>query len=112
MKTQGDTGEIRAPSEESRDILKTVVCPLFPTADSLKANFCPFHKLLIYINALYLYLISYIVVNASAVQQVEMTIKKFSPVLFRTLGIYLPLITTNCAILGRSYIRPAACEDW
>jgi electron transport complex protein RnfA len=34
------------------------------------------------------------------VQIVEMVIKKFSPVLFRTLGIFLPLITTNCAILG------------
>jgi Na+-translocating ferredoxin:NAD+ oxidoreductase subunit A len=34
------------------------------------------------------------------VQLVEMFIKKFSPALFRSLGIYLPLITTNCAILG------------
>ena len=37
---------------------------------------------------------------ASLVQIVEMTIKKVSPVLFRQLGIFLPLITTNCAILG------------
>lgn len=44
--------------------------------------------------------ISFIVVIASLVQLVEMTIKKFSPSLFRALGIYLPLITTNCAILG------------
>jgi electron transport complex protein RnfA len=48
----------------------------------------------------YLRLISFIVVIASLVQIVEMTIKKVSPVLFRQLGIYLPLITTNCAILG------------
>jgi len=48
----------------------------------------------------YLRLISFIVVIASLVQIVEMTIKKFSPALFRALGIYLPLITTNCAILG------------
>lgn len=48
----------------------------------------------------YLRLISFIVVIASLVQIVEMTIKKVSPVLFRELGIYLPLITTNCAILG------------
>ena len=48
----------------------------------------------------YLRLISFIVVIASLVQIVEMTIKKLSPVLFRQLGIYLPLITTNCAILG------------
>ena len=48
----------------------------------------------------FLRLICYIAVIASAVQLVEMTIKRFSPALFRALGIFLPLITTNCAILG------------
>jgi len=48
----------------------------------------------------YLRIIAFIVVIASLVQIVEMTIKKFSPALFRALGIYLPLITTNCAILA------------
>jgi Na+-translocating ferredoxin:NAD+ oxidoreductase subunit A len=48
----------------------------------------------------YLRLISFIVVIASVVQIVEMVIKKVSPNLFRDLGIFLPLITTNCAILG------------
>ena len=48
----------------------------------------------------YLRTIAFIVVIASSVQIVEMIIKKFLPVLFRELGIYLPLITTNCAILG------------
>lgn len=48
----------------------------------------------------FLRLISFIVVIASTVQFVEMTIKKLSPALFRVLGLYLPLITTNCAILG------------
>ncbi len=48
----------------------------------------------------YLQLISFIVVIASLVQIVEITIKKVSPTLFRELGIFLPLITTNCAILG------------
>ena len=56
--------------------------------------------LLIALNAPYLRLISYIVVIASAVQLVEMFVKRFSPALFRALGIFLPLITTNCAILG------------
>jgi electron transport complex protein RnfA len=51
-------------------------------------------------HAPYLRIISFIVVIASLVQIVEMTIKKISPALFRELGIYLPLITTNCAILG------------
>nr|VFJ73402.1 MAG: electron transport complex protein RnfA [Candidatus Kentron sp. FW] len=48
----------------------------------------------------YLRLICYIAVIAAAVQLVEMTVKKLSPTLFRALGIFLPLITTNCAILG------------
>jgi len=48
----------------------------------------------------FLRLIAYVVVIASAVQLVEMAMKKFSPELFRALGIFLPLITTNCAILG------------
>lgn len=47
----------------------------------------------------YLRLISFIVVIASTVQIVEMAIRKFSPRLFRELGQFLPLITTNCAIL-------------
>jgi electron transport complex protein RnfA len=68
----------------------------------LVSSVCAFgiHKALVAINAPYLHLISYIVVIASAVQLVEMFIKKFSPALFRALGIFLPLITTNCAILG------------
>ena len=48
----------------------------------------------------YLRIISFIIVIASLVQIVEMAIKKLSPTLFRQLGIFLPLITTNCAILG------------
>jgi electron transport complex protein RnfA len=51
-------------------------------------------------HAPYLRLIAFIVVVASTVQFVEMAIKKLSPALFRALGIFLPLITTNCAILG------------
>jgi Na+-translocating ferredoxin:NAD+ oxidoreductase subunit A len=51
-------------------------------------------------HAPYLRLISFIVVIASLVQIVEVVVKKISPALFRELGIFLPLITTNCAILG------------
>jgi Na+-translocating ferredoxin:NAD+ oxidoreductase subunit A len=57
------------------------------------------HALLVFLDARYLELIAYIAVIASAVQFVEMFIKKASPALSRALGIYLPLITTNCAIL-------------
>jgi electron transport complex protein RnfA len=48
----------------------------------------------------YLRTVAVIVVIASGVQITEMAVKKHFPVLFRQLGIYLPLITTNCAILG------------
>lgn len=51
-------------------------------------------------HAPYLRLISFIVVIASTVQFTEMVIRRFSPALFRALGIFLPLITTNCAILA------------
>ena len=51
-------------------------------------------------HAPYLRLISFIVVIASTVQFIEMVIKKLSPALFKALGIFLPLITTNCAILA------------
>lgn len=68
----------------------------------LVASICTYaiHLLLVTLNAPYLQLISYIVVIAATVQIVEMFIKKTSPAAFRTLGIFLPLITTNCAILG------------
>ena len=56
--------------------------------------------LLVRLEIEFLRLICFIAVIASAVQLVEMTMKKFSPTLFRALGIFLPLITTNCAILG------------
>lgn len=59
----------------------------------------------------FLRLISYIVIIASAVQLVEMFIKKASPVLFRALGIYLPLITTNCAVLGVALFQTAREYD-
>ncbi len=52
------------------------------------------------VHAPYLSLIAFILVIASTVQFVEMVIKKTIPALFRALGIYLPLITTNCAILA------------
>lgn len=66
------------------------------------SSICAFaiNHLLVRFELEFLRLICYIAVIASAVQLVEMFVKKFSPALFRTLGIFLPLITTNCAILG------------
>ncbi len=58
-----------------------------------------FLEAFIFPHAPYLRVICLILVIASTVQFVEMVIKKLSPTLFRALGIFLPLITTNCAIL-------------
>jgi electron transport complex protein RnfA len=68
----------------------------------LVSSICAYavNALLVKFGLEFLRLICYIAVIASAVQLVEMTMKKFSPGLFRALGIFLPLITTNCAILG------------
>ena len=55
---------------------------------------------LVYLHAEYLRIITYIVIIAATVQLTEMFIKKTSPALFRAMGVYLPLITTNCAVLA------------
>jgi electron transport complex protein RnfA len=53
----------------------------------------------------YLQTIAFILVIAALVQFVEMVIKKYSPDLYKALGVYLPLITTNCAVLGVAIIN-------
>ena len=58
------------------------------------------NELLVYFGIEYLRTLSFIVVIAAIVQFTEMVIHKTSPVLYQVLGIYLPLITTNCAVLG------------
>lgn len=59
-----------------------------------------YHLILVKFNLLFLQYVIFILVIASLVQMVEMFIRKFSTNLYQALGIYLPLITTNCAILG------------
>ncbi len=56
--------------------------------------------ILIRFDVTYLQTIVFILVIASLVQLVEMTLRKYSPILYDSLGVFLPLITTNCAILG------------
>ncbi len=53
----------------------------------------------------YLYIVAFILVIATLVQLVEMVIQKVSPTLYQALGIYLPLITTNCAVLGVAFLN-------
>ena len=60
----------------------------------------PLYQLLALAGVAFLDTVAYILVIASLVQLVGLFIKKFSPSLYKSLGIYLPLITTNCAVLG------------
>jgi len=62
------------------------------------------HWILIPYGLDYLQIVSFILVIASLVQLVEMFIRKISPPLYQAMGIYLPLITTNCAIMGLAII--------
>lgn len=90
--------------------LKTAVSMgIATTIVMLISSICAFaiNTLLVHFQLEFLRLISYIAVIASAVQLVEMTMKKFSPALYRMLGIYLPLITTNCAVLGVALFQTA-----
>jgi electron transport complex protein RnfA len=69
------------------------------------------NELLMYFDLEFLRLISYIVVIASAVQLVEMVMKKYAPAVFRALGIYLPLIATNCVVLAPPLFQTARGYD-
>ena len=59
-----------------------------------------YNLVLVPLNITYLYNIAVILVIASLVQFVEMFLKKSAPALYQALGVFLPLITTNCAVLG------------
>jgi len=64
-----------------------------------------YHMILVPFNVAVLQYVTFILVIASLVQFVEMVIKKMSQPLYRALGIFLPLITTNCAILGLALLE-------
>ena len=59
-----------------------------------------YHLVLLPLNLAYLQTLSFILVIAALVQFVELIVQKNSPALYQALGIFLPLITTNCAVLG------------
>ena len=71
-----------------------------------------YHTLLVRFGLEYLYSIAFILIIASLVQFVEMFMKKASPKLYRALGVYLPLITTNCAVLGVTVLNVEANYDF
>ena len=68
-------------------------------------SFAVYKYILIPLDITYMYTLAFILVIAALVQLVEMFLKKNSPSLYKALGIFLPLIPTNCAILGAVIIN-------
>ncbi|MBN2110459.1 MAG: RnfABCDGE type electron transport complex subunit A [Methanosarcinaceae archaeon] len=73
---------------------------IFVMAMAATASYIVYNYILVPAGMEFLDLISFIVVIAALVQLVEFVVRKNVPALYRSLGIYLPLITTNCAVLG------------
>ena len=89
-----------AISKETKPALAMSLAVMFVTTMSSLITWLIYRFLLIPFNLTYLRTISFILVIATFVQFVEMVVRKTSPVLYRAFGIYLPLITVNCAVLG------------
>ncbi len=89
-----------AISKETKPALAMSLAVMFVTTMSSIITWLIYRFLLIPFNLTYLRTISFILVIAAFVQFVEMIMKKTSPAMYRFFGIYLPLITVNCAVLG------------
>lgn len=87
-------------SKETKPAVSMGFAVTFVTTMSSIITWLIYRYLLIPFNMTYLRTISFILVIASFVQLVEMVVRKTSPGLYRAFGIYLPLITVNCAVLG------------
>ena len=73
---------------------------IFVMAIASAACWLVYEYLLVPLGLVYMQTVAFILVIASIVQFVEMALKKFVPALYKALGVFLPLITTNCAVLG------------
>ncbi len=91
-------------SRNSESAIGMGMAVTFVTAIASVVCWAVYHFLLVPFDLDYLRTIAFILVIAALVQLVEMVIKKMSPALYKALGIYLPLITTNCAVLGIAII--------
>jgi electron transport complex protein RnfA len=89
-----------AISRETKPAMAMSLAVMFVTTMSSIITWFIYRFLLIPFGLTYLRTISFILVIATFVQFVEMVIRKISPPLYRFFGIYLPLITVNCAVLG------------
>jgi len=87
-------------SNKTENALNMGMATTFVMTLTAAATWPVYHYILLRYNIPFLEYVSFIVIIAALVQLVEMYIRKSSPTLYRALGIYLPLITTNCAVLG------------
>ncbi|MEG1710473.1 MAG: RnfABCDGE type electron transport complex subunit A [Clostridia bacterium] len=87
-------------SKKTESALGMGIAVVFVMTLSSIITYSLYKWVLVPLNLVFLKTIIFIFVIASLVQMVEMVIKKLSPSLYSALGVYLPLITTNCAILG------------
>lgn len=92
-------------SKNSESAIGMGLAVTFVTAVTSVVCYCIYHFLLVPFKLEYLQTVSFILVIASLVQALEMFIRKASPSLYKALGIYLPLITTNCLVLGIATIN-------
>ena len=77
----------------------------FVMALASAATYAVYYYLLVPFQLQFMQTVAFILVIASIVQVVEMFLKKFVPALYKALGIFLPLITTNCAVLGVALVN-------
>ena len=92
-------------SKNSESAIGMGMAVTFVTAVASVVCYAVYTYLLVPFDLTYLQTISFILVIAALVQMVEMVIRKMSPSLYKALGIFLPLITTNCAVLGIAIIN-------
>jgi len=92
-------------SKRLRDAISMGAAVTFVMLIASVATWVITHYILIPLDVLYMRIVVYILVIATLVQIVELTIKRTNLTLYNAFGIYLPLITTNCAILGITLIN-------
>jgi Na+-transporting NADH:ubiquinone oxidoreductase subunit E len=89
-------------SREVRSSLGLGVAVIFVMTCTAAINYLVYYHVLLPLNLEHFRYIVFIIIIASFVQLVEMTVERYFPALYYVLGIFLPLITVNCAILGAS----------
>jgi electron transport complex protein RnfA len=87
-------------SKETKPAVSMGLAVIFVMVSSAILTWCVYTFVLLPFKIGYLRTLTFILIIAAFVQFIEMVIRKYSPALYRGLGIYLPLITTNCAVLG------------